>query len=122
MPLKLKPLMVCAFLAIAYCSMAQSQTKKCLSPVPITVQAIQPFADDGKEVIEPFNGTYRFVFTKGVKQVFTDEVFKTIEMNRKENEDVTVILSEHCKVQILSRNQINAIGFVPFSKSYVFEN
>ena len=122
MILKTKPLMVCVFVAVALSVSAQTQTKACLSPSPITVQANQPITDDGKEVVEPFNGTYRFVFTKGVKQVFTDEIFKTIETNRKENEEVIVTLSDYCKVQILSRNQINAIGFVPFSKSYVFEN
>lgn len=90
------------------------------------IHALQPQtisdADNGTEVVEPFDGTFQFIFTKGVKQAFTTDVLKTIDDSREEDEEVTITLSPFCKVNILSRKQIAASGFVPFSKSYVFEN
>ena len=101
---------------------AQSHTKLQLQPTIITTQVKPDVSDDGKEVVEPFNGTFQFIFTKGIKQFFADEIFKTIDQNRKEDEEVTVTLSSYCKVHILSRKQITSVQFKPFARSYIFEN
>lgn len=108
-------------LFMAVCVLAQAQTKTTPAHFAQITTTNPVISDDGKEVIEPFNGTYRFIFTKGIKQVFSDEIFKTIEQNRKEEEEVTVTLSPYCKLNILSKKQISQPGFVPFSKSYIFE-
>ena len=97
---------------------AQIQTK---GTQPSTIITEPKILDDGKEVTEPYDGTYRFIFTKGKKQIFTDEIFKTIELNRKDDQEVTLTLSPYTKLNILSRRQIAGAGFMPYTKSYVFE-
>lgn len=99
---------------------AQSAEKKDIRPKP-TIQLNPEITDDGKEVTEPFDGTYQFIFTRGIKQIFTDEILKVIEQNRKEDETVELVLSPYAKLKILPRRQISAAGFIPFSKSYIFE-
>lgn len=116
--LKIKSLLVFVFLFVVYTSSAQAPTKTHPAPSIIT----EPIFNDGKEVVEPFNGTFQFIFTTRAKQVFTDDIFKTIELNRKSNEEVVITLSPYCKLRILSRKQISALEFLPFTKSYVFEN
>jgi|ERR1043165_2481891 hypothetical protein len=103
--------------------LAQTQTKQVdYHPVVTSLPSVKPQTDaTGPEIIEPFDGTYCFVFTKGVKQAFTDEIKTVIDANRKENEEVILVLSEYCKLQILSRKQINSPGFIPFPKSFIFE-
>lgn len=91
--------------------------------LPKDVVQVQPaVTDDSHEIVDNYNGTYRFIFTKGIKQAFTDDIINTIELSRKDDEDVIVVLSPYTKLQILSRKKIASEGFVPFNKSYVFEN
>lgn len=120
--LKTKTVLVFVFVVVALTATAQVQTKTPAMTASTSAVQNPNISDDGEEVVDPFNGTYRFVFTKGVKQIFTDEIFKTIELNRKEDEETILTLSSYCKVQILSRKQINAVDFIPFKRSYVFEN
>ncbi len=98
-----------------------AQATKTCSPTSLAAEKPLP-NDDGVEVVQPFDGTYRFIFTANVKQAFTNETIKLIETSRKADEEVTLVLSPYCKVQILSQQQISSEGFVPFTKSYVFEN
>lgn len=119
-----KLVLVVVYLLISIVSMAQSGSKSCAGFPSATALLRQTISetDNGKEVVEPYDGTYRFIFLKGIKQIFNDEIFKTIEQNRKDNEEVILLLSPYCKLQILSRRQINSSEFIPYSKSYVFEN
>src|SRR5689334_22419078 len=100
---------------------ANAQATKTCASTPLTAIAEQP-GDDGVEVIHPFDGTYRFIFTRGIKQAFTNETIALIEASRKADEEITLELSPYCKVQIPSKQQIASKDFVPFSKSYMFEN
>lgn len=101
---------------------AQTLTKQSSGRAMVTALPKQPEINtDNSPVVEPYDGTYRFVFTKGVKQAFTNQIFEVINKHRKENEEVVIVLSEYCKLQILSRRQIAAPGFVPFTQSFIFE-
>lgn len=122
MQLLTRSVCVIVFVLIGANGYSQSTEKKdILLPKP-HIQINPSFIDDGKEVTEPFDGTYQFIFTRGIKQIFTDEILKVIDANRKDDETVTLTLSPYAKLKILSRRQITAAGFMPFTKSYIFEN
>lgn len=76
---------------------------------------------DDEEVVFPFDGTYQFVFLHGRKSVFTDDILNTIARNRKQSERTILQLTPHCKVIILSEEEIRSSGFVPLQRQYVFE-
>lgn len=76
---------------------------------------------DYEQLIFPFDGTYQFIFLNGKKSIFTDEVFNTIEQHRKKSERTILQLSPHCKVIILSEEEIQSPDFVPLQRQYVFE-
>ena len=94
---------------------AQNQTKGCANYQ--TATALPKVIDDNKNVVEPYDGTYQFIFTKGVKQVFTDEIISVINKNRKEKEEVTLVLSEYCQLHILSKKQISSKEFSPLQRA-----
>ena len=71
--------------------------------------------------VENFDGTYQFIYTKGVVQAFTDEIYSTIEKNRKQDEDNTLVLSAYCQLLILSRNKVNAVDFKKIEKPYIIK-
>ncbi len=104
-------------------SIAQTATKQYNPKATLTaLPANQPAENtEATNIVEPYDGTYRFIFTKGIRQAFTTDIFEVIDKNRKENEEVTLVLSEYCKLQVLSRKQITAPGFIPFTQSFIFE-
>lgn len=110
------------FLSVISVHNGFAQTKSVNAPVEAKLEPVEVEAQtDSREVVERFDGTYRFIFTKGVKQAFADEIYTVIEKNRKEDEEVILTLSPYCKVQILPAKKIRSEGFRPFDKSYVFE-
>ena len=109
-------------LFLSACAFIQAQSKVC-SP-NFTVAALPAYTEENtenKNIVEPYDGTFQFIFTKGLKQVFTDDIVKVINQNRKEREEVTIALSEYCKLRILSGNQIRSPQFIPLTKSYIFK-
>lgn len=116
----LRPVLFILFLAAFIAVSAQS--KSCAQhPVVTALATYYEENNNDASVVEPYDGSYRFIFTKGVKQVFTDEIFKIINASRKKDEDVIVVLSDFCKLEILSEEKIHSPSFVPFSKPFVFE-
>ncbi len=107
---------LCFFCCANYVS---AQTKTCGNSAVLTPE--NNSVADKTPVVEPYDGTFRFIFTKGVKQVFTNDIFQLIEKNRKDDEEVVLVLSDYCKIQILSRKDIQAPDFKPFSESFIFE-
>ena len=61
-------------------------------------------------------GTFQ-LYSTNIKssQVFTTELFTTIEQNRAQNEDVMLQIGEHNWVKILSFNTISDPNFIPLS-------
>jgi hypothetical protein len=121
---KAKQAFALAFLFAAINLHAQLETK--INARHTEANALTPLSinetENTSEIVEPYDGSFCFVFTKGIRQAFTDDILKVIENNRKDDEEVTITLSEYCKLRILSRKQVASPGFVPFAKSFVFEN
>jgi hypothetical protein len=105
----------------AFSQTAETGQKKSADAYPMLTAIVFEEEAAYSEVVYPYDGTFQFVFLNGKKSVFTDEIFNTIEKNRKKEERAELYLTPHCKVIILSEKEIRSPEFVPFERQYVFE-
>jgi methyltransferase-like protein len=71
--------------------------------------------------IENYDGTYQFIVKEKKQFVLTTETFKAIESARKENEDVTLTLSEFLDVYVVSTQNLKKAGFKTFENTYILK-
>ena len=83
------------------------------------------FSQSDKASIENNNnkkakvGTYQIIIkSTKMEPVFSDETFIIIESNRKENDNVTIVLSQYVDVFIPSRKVIKSKTFKPLTEFY----
>lgn len=68
-------------------------------------------------------GTYQFIVTNTRSQVaFSEEILYEIERNRQEKEVKILQLGSQAKVKILSREEINAPGFIPIKEEIIYSD
>ena len=71
--------------------------------------------------IENFNGTYQFIVKYKKQFLLTTDTDKIIEENRRDNENVTLMLNDYLDVFIVSKEAIKQKDFKPFTTTYILK-
>ncbi len=84
---------------------------------------IELFAQGGVDKIEPTaaKGTFQLVFDSENAPAInvSQDVLRLIESKREDSRENIIVLNEHVKVRILSKNQISSGAFIPIEEEYI---